>query len=336
MIKIVAFLIVGTALVWAGSEWLESSSVGISDYYNIPPIVRGSVITAFGSSFPEFSSIMIATLIHGELELGISIVIGSAIFNVLVIPGLAGIKSDGGLNVDREMVSREVGLYALVVLMTIVFFYLSNYISNNSLDISSNTVLSSELAVVLVLSYGLYILYQWKTTQDKESEAEVSESFSIYKSWGKILVSLVLIGVGVEALVRAVIDLGTVLDTPSFFWGLIIVAGSSSLPDAFVSIKQADDDNDSASVANVMGSNIFDLLVVLGTGVLLSSGVSVNLLAITPILAFLLISTLVVMAFIRTGDTVSDKESYALLIIYSLFIVWTLLEAFGYIGLVPI
>lgn len=336
MIRILVFLIIGTLLVWFGSEWLESSSVGISNYYNVPPIVRGSVITAFGSSFPEFSSIMIATLIHGELELGISIVIGSAIFNVLVIPGLAGVKSDGGLDLDGKMISREVGLYSLVVLMTAIFFYLSNYISNNSLNINSETVLSSELAIILVASYGLYILYQWRTSQAMESEVEVSDSFNIYRSWSKILVSLVLIGVGVEALVRAVIELGTVLDTPSFFWGLIIVAGSSSLPDAFVSVKQADGNNDSASIANVIGSNIFDLLVVLGTGVILSSGVKINLLTITPILVFLIISTLVVLVFIRTGNKLSNIESYSLLVMYSLFVIWTLLEAFGYIGLIQI
>lgn len=335
MIKIALLLIIGTALVWVGSEWLESASVGISDYYDVPTIVRGSVITAFGSSFPEFSSIVVATLIHGELELGISIVIGSAIFNVLVIPGLAGVKSDG-LNLKRKMVSREVGLYSAVVVLVIFFFYISNYIVNKGLNLNSETVLSSEISVVLVGSYGLYILYQWRTSKNIESEKVVDESFNIYKSWVKILLSLVLIGVGVEALVRAVIDLGTILDTPSFFWGLIIVAGSSSLPDAFVSIKQADNENHSASIANVMGSNIFDLLVVLGTGVLLSGAVTVNLLTITPILAFLLFSTLVVLVFIRTGDKVSKNESYALLVLYVFFILWMLMEAFGYIGLIPV
>jgi cation:H+ antiporter len=328
MLLIIFLLVVGTTLVWIGSVWLDSSSIRISNYYNVPDVVRGSIITAFGSSFPELSSVVVATVIHGELELGIGIVIGSAIFNVLVIPGLSGIRS-GGMSIDGDIVSKEIGIYAMVVLSLGGFFVASNYITNNGLELSKETILNPYLATVLLLLYCIYVFYQWKLSKNISKSGKESNIEDIRTDWIKISVSLVLIGLGVEALVRSVIEIGNLLNTPSFFWGLIIVAGSSSLPDAFVSVKQAGDKNYSTSITNVIGSNIFDLLVVLSVGVVLSTGVSININSIIPLLIFLFATNIMMYLFSRRGK-ISRVNSYTMILGYIVFVIWIILEAFGY------
>lgn len=331
MLLIIFLLVVGTTLVWIGSVWLDSSSIRISNYYNVPDVVRGSIITAFGSSFPELSSVVVATVIHGELELGIGIVIGSAIFNVLVIPGLSGIRS-GGMSIDGDIVSKEIGIYAMVVLLLWGFFVASNYITNNGLELSKETILNPYLATVLLLLYCIYVFYQWKLSKNISKNGKESNIEDIRTDWIKISVSLVLIGLGVEALVRSVIEIGNLLNTPSFFWGLIIVAGSSSLPDAFVSVKQAGDKNYSTSITNVIGSNIFDLLVVLSVGVVLSTGVSIDINSIIPLLIFLFATNIMMYLFSRRGK-ISRINSYTMILGYIVFVIWIILEAFGYISL---
>jgi len=71
-----------TGVVWTGSDWLESSSVSLAAHYRLPPVVQGGVIAAVGSSFPELSSTVLATLVGGELEVGVGVIVGSAIFNI--------------------------------------------------------------------------------------------------------------------------------------------------------------------------------------------------------------------------------------------------------------
>ncbi|MDY6777428.1 MAG: sodium:calcium antiporter, partial [Candidatus Nanohaloarchaea archaeon] len=78
--------VVATGVVWWGSDHLERSSEKLSIHYGLPAIVHGAIIAAIGSSFPELSSTVISALVHGEFELGVAAIVGSAIFNILVIP----------------------------------------------------------------------------------------------------------------------------------------------------------------------------------------------------------------------------------------------------------
>lgn len=330
----IGLVIVGTVLIYFGSEWLEKSSAKISANYDVPSVVRGSIITAFGSSFPELSSVVIASLIHGEFELGMSIVIGSAIFNIVFIPALTGLKADklelGGVRVRNEII-----IYFFVVLSVAVFFVSALFIFDDPesiSDLDSEVYLSPYIALVLLLMYGLYVLYQWRVSRSMDTEDVKVENMK--KQWLLLISSLVLIAVGVEATVRSVIQLGDIFNTPSLLWGVVVVAASSSLPDALVSIKQAGRDEDSASFANVAGSNTFDLLVVLSAGVIISGGTMINLGSTLPLMFVLAISSLLILLIIQNGGVISTIESYILLLYYLLFCLWILLEAIGITGVI--
>ena len=147
----------------------------------------------------------------------------------------------------------------------------------------------------------------------------------------RLTVALLVIAVGVEGLVRAALSLGDLFGTPSFLWGLTVIAAATSLPDAFVSVTAAQDDDSITSLTNVLGSNIFNLLVAIPVGVLLAGSATINFLAAVPTMGFLGLATLVFLVFARTDLELTDLEAYGFIALYLLFVVWITLESIGLI-----
>ncbi|MDZ7748543.1 MAG: hypothetical protein U5K43_06620 [Halofilum sp. (in: g-proteobacteria)] len=120
--------VIATAIIWKGSGLLESSSARLSAYYELPDIVQGAVVVAVGSSFPELSTTVISTLVHGEFELGVAAIVGSALFNILVIPALSGLSSREQLRSNRDLVYKEAQFYMIAVaVLTLTFSFAAIY-----------------------------------------------------------------------------------------------------------------------------------------------------------------------------------------------------------------
>ena len=124
-------------------------------------------------------------------------------------------------------------------------------------------------------------------------------------------------------------------ETPSFLWGPTIIAISTSLPDAFVSVRAAAHDQGEVSVSNVLGSNTFDLLVALPIGVLLVGSATVNYALAVPMMGVLTLATVILFTAMRTGLEITRPEAWVLLLSYVLFILWILIETMGYIDTLP-
>ena len=123
--------------------------------------------------------------------------------------------------------------------------------------------------------------------------------------------------------------------TPSFLWGITVVAAGTSIPDAFVSVRAAQQGRAVTSLANVLGSNIFDLLVCIPAGILIAGSAVINYSIAAPMMAVLTFATLVLFVLMRLGMNLDAKESIALLLMYALFVVWMGLETFAVVDLVP-
>lgn len=89
----IALATISTVLIWKSSSLLEETSEKLAAYYGLPAVVQGAVIAAIGSSFPELSSTVISVIVHGNFELGIGAIVGSAIFNILLIPAVSVIAN---------------------------------------------------------------------------------------------------------------------------------------------------------------------------------------------------------------------------------------------------
>lgn len=335
----VAVAVIATGVIWKGSGLLESSSQRLSAYYRLPEIVQGAIVVAVGSSFPELSTTVISTLIHGDFELGVSAIVGSALFNILVIPALSGLASRTPLQANRDLVYKEAQFYMIAVaVLLLTFAFAAIYYPVEPDSGAGSGAIQGEmtrwLALIPIALYGLYLFVQYQDTMDHESEEDV-DGIQPGREWGKLAVSLLIIVIGVEGLVQAALNFGEIFGTPSFLWGITVVAAGTSIPDAFVSIRAARSDRGITSIANVLGSNTFDLLVCIPAGVLIAGVAVVNFSVAAPMMAALTFATVLLFLMMRTRMTLSRMECVILLVVYGLFVAWISLETFGVIDSVP-
>jgi cation:H+ antiporter len=318
--------VVATAVIWKGSELLESSAERLSKYYGLPVAAHGAVVVAVGSSFPEFSSVVVSTLFHGEFSLGVGAIVGSAIFNLLVIPAVSALSSEK-LEATRDIVHKDAQFYIISVLVLFLVFALgATYVPGGT---NSAAVLTPPLAVVPLATYVVYVFLHQQDAS--EHAAPAPPDVDPVREGGLLAASLLLVGVGVEGIVRAALDLGAVFETPSFLWGVTVIAAATSLPDAFVSVRAAKSDDSVTSLTNVLGSNTFNLLVAIPVGVLLAGSATINFLLAIPMMGFLAFASLVFVVFTRTHLELTDREAYGFLLLYALFLAWMGLETVGLI-----
>jgi len=330
-----AVAIIATGILWKGSDWLEHSSEGLSTYYELPDIVQGALVVAIGSSFPELATVVLSTILHGEFDLGVAAIVGSAIFNILIIPAAAGLVSKDPLESNRDLVYKEAQFYIISVAVLIITFSFAAIF--NPISAKEGIILGEMnrlLALLPLLLYGFYIFIQYQDTMDYVSERDSSD-INPLKEWGMLIVSLAVILIGVELLVRSAIEFGNLLGTPSFLWGISVVAAGTSIPDAFVSIKKAQKGDPVTSMANVLGSNIFDLLVCIPVGVLIAGATVINFSVAAPLMGALTLGTLLLFSFMRTDMILDRWESAGLIFCYLLFLLWMGLENFDVIDSIP-
>ena len=326
----VAVVIVATGIVWKGSGLLERSSTRLSTHYRLPPVVHGSIVVAVGSGFPELSTTVLSALIHGEFQLGVAAIVGSAIFNILVIPSLCGLFSPKRLESNAELVYKESQFYMVsvaVLLITFSFAVIYNPTEDQAIGVITGT-LTRFLALIPIAFYLLYVVIQYLETRDHRAE-ESSEDIRPGREWMLFAASLAVIVLGVEGLVRAAINLGEIFETPSFLWGFTVVAAGTSIPDAFISVRAARKNNGVTALANVLGSNIFDLLVAIPAGVLVAGATVINFSVAAPMMGLLTVATVALFLAMRTGMLLTRRESVFLMVLYVAIVLWVALESVG-------
>ena len=330
----VAVIVVATVMIWFGSSWLESSAERLSAYYGLPAVIQGSVVVAVGSSFPELTSVVV-TALGGAFGLGVGAIVGSAIFNVLVIPALSGIATEGQLDASREIVYKEAQFYMLAVSALIVTFALAVIYFPVEAETTLEGSVTRPLAVIPLLLYGLYLFIQWQDVSDYESD-DGGDEVGVRREWGRLVAGLFVILVAVELLVGAVKGLNATFGIPEFLAGVTILAAATSLPDALVSVRAARGGKGLTSLGNVLGSNTFDLLVAIPVGVLIAGSAPVSFTIAVPMLGVLTLATVLLFTLLRTGLTLTTPESYALLVTYLVFVGWVVGETLGVFELIQV
>jgi cation:H+ antiporter len=323
-----------TLVIWKGSGLLDRSSERLAGHYGMPPIVRGAIIAAVGSSTPELSSTILATLLHGQFDLGVGAIVGSAVFNILVIPAASTLSQRGKLEASRILVYKEAQFYMLAVSVLLLTFAFA-VIYSPAADGRLGGTMTRPLALVPVGLYALYVFIQYQDLTDHDGTP--ADGVAVGRRWLELGVGLVVIVVAVEGLVRAAIGFGDLFDTPSFVWGLVVVAAGTSLPDLFVSLRAVEGDADGGvtSIANVLGSNTFDLLIAVPAGVLVAGTATIDFAAAVPMMACLTVATLVLFTVLRTELTLTGREAGLLLLSYGVFVCWIALETLGVTGVLP-
>ena len=316
-------------LLWVSCSGLGDSSQRLADHYGIPDIVKGSVITAIASSIPEFVTAVLAIPVHGDFELGLAAIIGSAIYNVLVIPAGSVFARGRSLQSNRELIFREALFYLVSVVVLLLVICLAVVYDGVGAGAEVRGTFTRPLALLPLLLYGLYLFMQFEEVRDHRQKVARVAGIAPARQWLILVLCIGLICVGVEVLLRCAIALGELLETPTFLWGMTIVAAATSIPDTLISMKEAKLGRTDASVSNVLGSNVFDLLVAVPVGVLIAGSVSVSFTQTVPMMSFLVLATIVLLVFMRRDMELNHREASFMLLLYLAFGLWMATEAFG-------
>lgn len=337
-----AILAVGSAATFFGSVRLEGSAAFLSRHYGLPPLVHGTLVVAVASSLPELTTVVASALIHGDFELGMASIVGSAIFNILVIPGLSALVDGRALAAELRLVYRDAQFYLTsVAVLLLTFSFAIIYAPVDGTPLTGSLTRTS--AMVPLLLYCLYLFLQQQEVQDERvarrngngaGQTEVddganAEFTSVPKAWLTLVAGVALVIAGVEGLLQVAIGMGELLGTPSFLWGATVVAAATSVPDAIISLRGAQRGDGDLSIGNVLGSNVFDLLVAIPAGVLIAGTAVVDYTVAAPLMAFLTLATVVLFTALRTDLSLTRWEGWLLLGMYALFVAWLALETAG-------
>jgi len=244
------------ALLLKGGDILVNGASSLARRKKISELAIGLTIVAFGTSAPEFIISFVASLdSHPEIALGN--VIGSNLFNLLFILGLTGLLMPVAVQKNTVRFEIPFSLLAAVVLFLLAnfgFIYGSKYIIGRI-----------DGAIFLVL-FGLFIFYVFKTMKSGEtSDSEApSKYLSLPKSIIFIILGLVMLIVGGRLVVKSAVELALALNVSEKIISLTIVAIGTSLPELIISITAMIKKKSDLAIGNIVGSNIFNILFILG------------------------------------------------------------------------
>jgi len=254
MIKEVVVLLAGFVLLIKGADWLVGGASAIARKYRVSDLVIGLTIVAFGTSAPELVVSVIAA-VEGLEAVSLANVVGSNLFNLLIVLGFAGIITP--LAVKSSIVWREipVSLGAAVVL-----FMLANTGAGGA-----NTVSRPDGIILLILFSGfLWYLFRDARQSGETTNAEEAPVPPEKGAWFFIAGGLAALILGGRMVVNNAVVIASVLGMSEKMIGLTIVAGGTSLPELATSVVAAWKKNVDIAVGNVIGSNIFNILLILG------------------------------------------------------------------------
>ena len=316
--------LIGFLLTWKGANVIESTTSKISDHFGVSQAVQGGLIVAAATSFPELAIIIISVLVLGDFGVGAGALIGTAVFNILVIPAAVSITS-GDTTTTQGIVYRDAIFYMVAVLALFGVIALG-VLGTDGRELARIT---PQMGVGLLVLYGVYVILL-AGGKSGASDLERTESTNVPKQAGLFAAGLVVVLVGVESMVTMTVQLSAALDAPPFLVSVTVLSAMSSFPDLLVGVKMGEAGDKRAAVANVFGTNTFNLVAALPIGVILAGGVSIGFLTSVPLMLFLFYTTLVVVVMAATDFEITTEEGYVFLAMYVAFLGWMTTEAFGF------
>lgn len=311
----IVILIVGFVALVKGADIFVDGSANLARRFRVPSLIIGLTIVALGTSMPELA-VSTTAAIQGANEIALSNVVGSNIFNLLVVLGICAVINP--VPVDKAVLRRDFPLNIVTTLLVLIVIAFPGIIGGTFSLLGMDNIagiVSRPLAIILLvlfITYIVYLIYDAKKHPVHEEETQIP---SLLKSILFIVIGLILIIAGGKAVVYASQEIALAAGMSETLIGLTIVAIGTSLPELVTSIVAARKGETSLAVGNVIGSNIFNLLFILGVSAAIHP-VSVNMASIYD---FLILSAVTVLSFIfaLSGKKIHRAEGICMLAIYA-------------------
>jgi len=331
----VSLIVFASIAIWRAGDFFQPAADYVQEKHKLPESIKAAVIDAVASSFPEFCVAVIAVILLGRAEVGISSIVGSALYNVLIIPAAAGLVAKGPMKIGKEVVWRDSLMYFGVVILLLVAL------------LAFPNAWGFGVAALFILAYVGYIFWlnidyrkhkrnlaeednnesvptetEASVEEEEESELEIRDE---PHAWKWILGMMLVMGLASHILVEASIQLGDLLGIDAVIMGFIVIAAGTSVPDTVLSVLSAKRGNYDAAISNVFGSNIFDICICLSVPILLAlmltgSVTPVNLPQIELVYMLVGATALAIYLFWSDNYTLTKTKSTIMFGIYLLII----------------
>lgn len=251
----ILLLALGFVMLVKGADWFVDGAAGIADRFGVPQLVIGLTIVAMGTSAPE-AAVSITAALKGSADITIGNIVGSNILNILIILGIT--SAIVAVAVAKSTIRYEIPYMLLITLLLLGLGYTGNEITFGE-------------GIILWAAFIAYLAYLFiMARKNKEEVQEEAQTMPMWKLIISAVLGLVLVVWGSDFAVDAATEIARYAGLSERFIGLTIVALGTSLPELFTSVSAAIKGKADIAIGNIVGSNIFNILFVVGTAALIT------------------------------------------------------------------
>lgn len=307
-------LVAGFIVLIKGADWLIDGASSTASHFKVSKMLIGLTIIAFGTGAPELA-VSISSLVNGTTDMLLGNVIGSNILNILLLIGIAALIRP--IRIKKDTISKELPLLLLISTALIVLF-----LDTLLMNADANTISRAD-GLICLLFFAIFIFYiismARKNRKSKTSAKEVEKpKFKLGLSLILILVGLVGVVGGSELVVTSASNIATAIGISDRMIALTVIAFGTSLPELITTIKAAKKGETELLVGNIIGSNIFNICIVLGLPVTLFGTITPDSFEILDIV-MLVGSTVILLLVARSGHKISRLEGALMLTIFATY-----------------
>lgn len=303
------FLIAGFILLIKGADFFVEGSSSVAKRLRVPSLIIGMTIVAMGTSFPE-CSVSINASIAGSNGLAISNAVGSNIFNLMVVCGFCTLFCP--LAVDKGTLKKEFPFSIIVALILLAFG-------------SAGMVLGHIDGIILTLVFAIFLYWMVMSAKKaraggNQADGDDYEIIPVWKCIFYILGGIIAIIIGGDVVVDSAPKIAAQFGMSDNLIGLTVVAFGTSLPELVTSVVAAKKNEVDMALGNVIGSNIFNILLVLGVAAAISpvAFVMENIVDIVV----LVVMSLIVWWFAWSKQKITRGEGIIMLLMYAIYVVY--------------
>lgn len=307
MLMDVVLIVFGVAMVLYGADRLTEGASSLARRLNVPEIIIGLTVVAAGTSAPELF-VSVVSALKDTPDLAVGNVVGSNTMNSMLIVGCAAIAAP--LSISRSTVKKDIPFAFVASLLLVV--------------IAFDSFLSRFDGILLLIGFAVFMVIALTTvhTSQNLSESQDIRLANIWLSAFYVVLGLALLVVGSNLFVDSASNVAYALGISEGVVGLTVVAGGTSLPELATSVVAARKGQAAIAIGNVIGSNVFNILLILGLTATISP-LPIN--GITTLdISVMLLSITLVWLFSRTRYTIERWEGVVLLVGYLVYLVWLL------------
>ena len=302
----ILLLLIGFIVLIKGADWFVDGASNVAGNFKVSKMLIGLTIVAFGTSAPELA-VSIKSLLSGNGDIVMGNVIGSNILNILLILGCASLFHS--LNVKNATVKKEI---PILLLITTLFSVL---LSDHLFDKSLSNVFTRSDGVVLLLFFVIFIYYLFTMMRNKVDDEKEGELLPLWKGALLTLVGISCIVFGSDLVVDNAVLISTDLGVSERMIALTVIAFGTSLPELVTSVTATLKGEYDIAIGNVIGSNLFNIGIVIGLPVALFGGVGGITFNYIDVLIMLL-SVMLLFIFSLKDHKIIKMEGIAFLLIF--------------------